>query len=105
MHRVIFPNHSLLLLAEDSTWNVSTFDAHTIGCNAVSWLNSGSTPRKILASAGCDNLVRLWSFNQDTQDWAQDEVLEGHVDWVRDVAWAPNVGTEKMYLASCSQVR
>ena len=30
--------------------------------------------------------------------------MEGHTDWVRDVAWAPNVGLPRTYLASASQV-
>lgn len=33
-----------------------------------------------------------------------EHVLSGHGDWVRDVAWAPNVGLPCSYIASCSQV-
>lgn len=32
-------------------------------------------------------------------------VLDGHTDWVRDVAWAPNIGIPCHYIASCSQDR
>lgn len=32
-------------------------------------------------------------------------MLNGHTDWVRDVAWAPNIGMPGNYIASCSQVR
>lgn len=32
-----------------------------------------------------------------------EETLEGHQDWVRDVAFAPSIGLPKTYLASCSQ--
>jgi protein transport protein SEC13 len=30
--------------------------------------------------------------------------LEGHTDWVRDVAWAPNIGLPRSYIATASQV-
>ena len=30
--------------------------------------------------------------------------LQGHTDWVRDVAFAPSIGMPKTYLASGSQV-
>ena len=36
--------------------------------------------------------------------WEEEEKLEAHSDWVRDVAWAPNVGLSVSTMASCSQV-
>lgn len=45
---------------------------------------------------------------EDTKTWSPDPVqpvLEGHSDWVRDVAWAPSVGVGRSYLASAGQVR
>jgi WD40 repeat protein len=36
--------------------------------------------------------------------WVEEEVLQGHTDWVRDVAFAPSIGMPKTYLASGSQV-
>lgn len=59
---------------------------------------------KRFASAGCDNLVRIWGFNEEAQAWTEEEVLEGHTDWVRDVAWAPNIGLPRSYIATASQV-
>src|SRR5213083_1816859 len=67
---------------------------------------------KRFASCGCDNLVKIWAYryyyvlysvlshlifierigffySEDTKDWKEEETLEGHTDWVRDVAWAP----------------
>jgi protein transport protein SEC13 len=35
--------------------------------------------------------------------WVLEHVLDGHSDWVRDVAFAPNIGLPTSYLASCSQ--
>ncbi|KAG1649060.1 hypothetical protein FOA52_007260 [Chlamydomonas sp. UWO 241] len=35
--------------------------------------------------------------------WVQGEVLQGHSDWVRDVAWAPNPGLPRSTIASGGQ--
>ena len=35
--------------------------------------------------------------------WKEETLLHGHSDWVRDVAFAPNIGVSRTYLASCSQ--
>ncbi|KAI9188332.1 GTPase-activating protein S13 [Blastocladiella emersonii ATCC 22665] len=113
------------------TWDgKAKFMAHTIGVNAVAWAPAthaaalfgsatasaadsptGATatalPARQLATAGCDNLVKVWSFDASA---AANEApssaplsLAAHEDWVRDVAWAPNVGIPATYLASCSQ--
>lgn len=37
-------------------------------------------------------------------EWEEEEKLEAHSDWVRDVAWAPNIGLPISKIASCSQV-
>ena len=116
------PNTSI----DDGTWGADVFEGHAIGCNAVSWAPAvqpgsllvphaqntlpGQAPAappsvKRFASAGCDNLVRIWGFRDDTQAWVEEDVLEGHTDWVRDVAWAPNIGLPRSYIATASQVR
>lgn len=33
-----------------------------------------------------------------------EEELHGHTDWVRDVAWAPNIGLPGEHIATASQV-
>lgn len=99
------------------------FIGHAIGCNAVSWapaVQPGSliAPQPVdsapgqpsiqtvkrFASAGCDNLVKIWGYREDSQSWVEEEILEGHTDWVRDVAWAPNIGLPRSYIATASQV-
>ncbi|KIM52349.1 hypothetical protein SCLCIDRAFT_18187 [Scleroderma citrinum Foug A] len=109
---------SVLTFKDDGKWSADIFNAHAIGCNAVSWApgtQPGSlthpqqpgthppTAFKRFVSAGCDNLVKIWCFREDTQSWVEEETLEGHTDWVRDVAWAPNIGLPRSYIATASQ--
>lgn len=102
-------------------WNVTyvqsenSAPAHPLGVTAVAFapaLEAGALvsnrsskqgPVLRLASSGCDNAVRLWSCGQDGV-WRQEgRPLVGHMDWVRDVQWAPNLGLPRTSLASCSQ--
>lgn len=57
-------------------------------------------------SGGCDNLVKIWRFDDYSDEWIEERSLDSdisHTDWVRDVAWAPSIGLPKWYIASCSQ--
>ncbi|XLT58702.1 hypothetical protein HN873_051306, partial [Arachis hypogaea] len=49
-------------------------------------------PVQKLCSGGCDNTVKVWKLNNGF--WKMDcfPALQMHTDWVRDVAWAPNLG-------------
>ncbi|CAE6370033.1 unnamed protein product [Rhizoctonia solani] len=118
---------SVLSFKNDGTWGADIFNAHNVGCNAVSWAPAtlpgslitptpgvpnanpnappSTTSVKRFASAGCDNLVKIWGFREDNQTWVEEEVLKGHTDWVRDVAWAPNIGLPRSYIATASQDR
>lgn len=68
---------SVLEFKDDGTWDTKVFNAHGMGCNAVSWapaLTPGSllstqpdvnaNTRK-LATGGCDNLIKIWGFEYD----------------------------------------
>nr|XP_009679424.1 PREDICTED: LOW QUALITY PROTEIN: protein SEC13 homolog [Struthio camelus australis] len=106
---------SLLSYTGDGQWEVKKIsNAHTIGCNAVSWAPavvpgslieqpSGQKPNYIkrFASGGCDNLVKIWK--EEDGQWKEEQKLEAHSDWVRDVAWAPSIGLPTSTIASCSQ--
>jgi protein transport protein SEC13 len=61
-------------------------------------------PQKRFVTAGSDNLVRIWTFDEEAKKWSEEDVIKGHEDWVRDVAWAPNIGLPGMHIASASQV-
>jgi hypothetical protein len=49
----------------------------------------------------CDIIL---TSSQERNTWIEEETLQGHSDWVRDVAYAPSIGMPKTYLASASQV-
>lgn len=89
--------------------------AHAVGVTAVSFspavppgaLVSAQGPRepvKRLVSCGCDNLIKIWSFRKESSAWEQEgPSLKMHSDWVRDVAWAPNLGLPMSTIASAGQ--
>jgi len=60
-----------------------------------------ATQRRFV-TGGSDNLVKIWSYNPDMGTYSEETTLEGHQDWVRDVAWAPSV-LPKSYIATASQ--
>uniref|UniRef100_A0A4W5RBE7 Protein SEC13 homolog n=1 Tax=Hucho hucho TaxID=62062 RepID=A0A4W5RBE7_9TELE len=97
---------SLVTCSGDQQWDVKKIsNAHTVrtfGCNAVSW-PSGQKPNSIkrFVSEGCDNLVKRWK--EEDGQWKEDQKLEAHSDWVRDVGWAPSIGLPTSTIASCSQ--
>jgi len=108
---------SVLTYKESDQWEHVRFAAHTVGVNAVSWAPAaapssllttnapaqvGPAPRR-LVSGGSDKLVKVWAYSDVSARWAEEEVLRGHNDWVRDVAWAPSIGLPAQIIASCAQ--
>jgi len=109
---------SVLTRQADDSWTVKRFNAHQIGCNAVSWapafpagaVLSAASPTGAalqpmrLVTGGCDNLVKIWRYAEDRDDWVEESSPgQAHTDWVRDVAWAPSLGSSESLIASCSQ--
>jgi protein transport protein SEC13 len=86
--------------------------------NAVSWApaahlgsraaggGDAAAPLKRIATAGCDNAVRIHVCTRGAdgrESWAVEHTLrDAHRDWVRDVAWAPASGTAVNTIASAS---
>jgi len=105
--------HISVLSLKGEIWEDKKFFAHEIGVNAVSWapaVSAGSlvgsnsqAPTKRLVSGGCDKLVKIWRFSESDGQWVFETSIDGHSDWVRDVAWAPNIGLPGNTIASCSQ--
>lgn len=99
---------SIIEFLSDGSTKSFKFQAHLIGSNAGTWapcIGDGKdfTKRRIV-TGGCDNLVKIWKFNEDGTNVVLEHVLQGHTDWVRDVAWSPsNLG--KAYIATASQDR
>lgn len=113
---------SVLRHNEAEDWEMFKIsNAHNLGVNAISWAppissvstlykpNTTSTvlnhPKLVrrLVSGGCDNLVKIWKYKEEDHKWIEEAQLDGHSDWVRDVAWAPSIGLPKWYIATCSQ--
>jgi protein transport protein SEC13 len=103
-----------ILEFKDNNWDNKIFPAHGLGVNAVSWAPSNApgslvstasqntTGIKRFVSGGSDNLAKIWIWNGEKGEYVEESVLQGHTDWVRDVAWAPTV-LQKSYIATASQ--
>uniref|UniRef100_A0A1J3DKV0 Protein transport protein SEC13-like protein A n=2 Tax=Noccaea caerulescens TaxID=107243 RepID=A0A1J3DKV0_NOCCA len=107
-------NISVFSARADGGWDTTKIDqAHPVGVTSVSWapatepgslVSSGVIePVYKLASGGCDSTVKVWKFANGS--WKMDcfPALHKHTDWVRDVAWAPNLGLPKSTIASGSE--
>ncbi|KAL5540970.1 hypothetical protein UlMin_044262 [Ulmus minor] len=90
-------------------WETLKIDqAHPVGVTSVSWAPGGLVASGLLdlvqkiCSGGFDNNVKVWKLNNGV--WEMDShALQMHTDWVRDVAWAPNLGLPKSTIASALQ--
>ena len=51
-----------------------------------------------------DHKLDYFFYREDNGQWVEEQKLDSHSDWVRDVAWAPSIGLPKSVIASCSQV-
>merc|ERR1711971_1197251 len=80
---------SVLCYGANNQWEAEKINnAHTIGCNSVSWAPGLGAGIKRFVSGGCDSLVKIWREGEDGR-WVEEAKLEAHSDWVRDTAWLP----------------
>lgn len=102
---------SIIEFKEQGVSTPIIIDAHTVGVNSACWAPvsyedgaDGEQPKELrrFVTGGADNLVKIWRYNQETQTYALESTLNGHSDWVRDVAWSPSV-LLRSYIASVSQ--
>ncbi len=95
---------SVLTHGEDGRWDVKWIKAHKTGVNSVAWAPLTESGEMKLISGGCDNLVKIWLWDPAKDSWVESVTLpQMHTDWVRGVAWAPEVGPGCSMVASCSQ--
>ncbi|KAG0685263.1 GTPase-activating protein S13 [Kluyveromyces marxianus] len=91
---------------------IAAHEVHSASVNSIQWapheygplLLAASSDGKVFVTGGADNLVKIWRFNPEAATYLLEHTLEGHSDWVRDVAWSPTV-LSRSYLASVSQDR
>lgn len=91
---------SIVELHEDNTLSSELIPTHQIGVNSANWAPALPNSDQRFVSGGSDNLVKIWKRQGDK--WVNEATLEGHTDWVRDVAWSPSL-LLKSYVASGSQ--
>ncbi|CAG8156722.1 unnamed protein product [Penicillium salamii] len=121
--------HVSVLEFRDNNWTHQTFHAHGMGVNSISWApaafagslissNPGPGQQRRFVTGGSDNLVKIWDYkyvlkrserctgltrsSAESKSYNLTQTLEGHSDWVRDVAWSPSI-LSKSYIASASQ--
>jgi len=102
---------SVLQHRTDDSWSTSNFQDSPLGCNSVSWApytaissqDENGMPLKRLVTGACDNKVRIWQ-SVDCVNWKEETKQQDvHLDWVRDVAWAPSSGMPCNMIASGSE--
>ncbi|KAK9457251.1 WD40-repeat-containing domain protein [Dipodascopsis uninucleata] len=97
-------NVSVVDFKDDGNTSAVTIHAHSGGCNSAVWaqINGSTSPvNRRFVTGGCDGLIKVWTYDPNSDNYVEEAVLEGHSDWVRDLAWAPSV-LPKAYLASAS---
>jgi len=104
-----------ILSFQQDRWSYIKFAAHNIGVSSLSWGEAidgqsiisghvpGSPQPRRLASGGCDGLVKIWVCRGEGK-WEIEHVLDEYKGaWIRDVAWAPNIGLPYSTIASGTQ--
>ena len=85
-------------------WSADRIErAHAAGVLGLSWFPSATERR--LATCGCDNLIKIWRFDDGSGGWsAEGAPLAAHTEWVRDVAFAPSLASPSSSASTSSPV-
>lgn len=115
-------SHNGAAQLESDAWRKESFHAHEGGAFAVCWAPAASPavssdaaeaqtmhlaamgPRR-LVSGGADHTVRIWRYDAQSSQWVDQHRFpeEEHGNFVRDVAWRPNMGIPSNTVASCDE--
>ncbi|KAL3232878.1 Protein transport protein SEC13 [Nakaseomyces bracarensis] len=102
---------SVLGLKDGQVISTKIIEAHRFGVNCISWAaptNTTSTTKedeehvRRFVSGGNDNLVKIWTYNKEKEEYELEDTLEGHTDAVTAVDWSPTTLLQS-YLASVSK--
>lgn len=103
---------------KNEVWSSVQFFGHGFGVTSLSWappahtastesaleISSNSSNLKFV-SGGLDNLIRVWQTNDNQiKSFYSAATLDGHEEFVRDVAWRPNLNTNLDTIASGGDV-
>ncbi|KAK9373136.1 WD40-repeat-containing domain protein [Lipomyces chichibuensis] len=92
---------SVVEFNDDGNTSAVSVHAHSGAVYAAVWAVSGTATRRFV-TGGSDGLIKVWTYDSASNNYVEEAVLEGHSDWVRDLAWAPSL-LPKAYLASASE--
>ena len=55
-----------------------------------------------LVSGGDEKQAKIWwkDASKPNSEWQVEAVLDGHSNWITDVAWAPNIGLPEEQIAT-----
>lgn len=76
---------------------------HALGSTAVAFAPYQPSSSVLLATAGCDAKVLVWTAPSLQGPFTVQSTLQHHGDWVRDVAFHPDASAPYIVLASCGQ--
>lgn len=103
---------SVLELKNGQVVSAKIIEAHKFGVNSVSWAapivptatkeKEETALVKRFVSAGNDNLVKIWRFNDDKEEYELEDTLEGHTNAVTAVDWSPTTLSQS-YVATVSK--
>lgn len=108
-----------IFTSSEGNWEMQSIDAHSSGCNGVSWCpcmapgslitlsaqqpaQSNAMPYPRIVTCGNEPCARIWKYQPADKLWQKEQDLEflEAQSVVKDVQWAPNVGVPFAYIAA-----